>query len=204
MRRLRQAEAPDVGAMTDAAVIARSVREPETFAVIFDRHAPHIHRYLARRLGASAADDLVAETFLAAFRRRERFDTDRPNARPWLYGIATNVVAQQRRTEEREYRLRQAYAPDMPEASPADRVATAVTARSLRRQLLDALAVLAEGDRDVLLLVAWEDLSYDEVATALAIPVGTVRSRLHRARRLLRERLDGQSSDTIVEVVSNG
>ncbi|MEE3920573.1 sigma factor [Micromonospora sp. BRA006-A] len=59
----------------------------------------HIHRYLARRLGSAAADDLVAETFLAAFRRRDRFDTGRPNARPWLYGIATNLVAQQRRAE---------------------------------------------------------------------------------------------------------
>ncbi|MGA4686124.1 MULTISPECIES: RNA polymerase sigma factor [Micromonospora] len=204
MRRLRRAKDVDVGALTDAEVVARSVREPETFAAIFDRHAPHIHRYLARRLGSAAADDLVAETFLAAFRRRDRFDTGRPNARPWLYGIATNLVAQQRRTEEREYRLRQAYGPATSEASPADRVAAEVTARSLRRHLLDALAGLADGDRDVLLLVAWEDLTYEEVAAALAIPVGTVRSRLNRARRLLRERLGGEPADTIEEVLSNG
>lgn len=204
MRRLRRAKDVDVGALTDAEVVARSVREPETFAAIFDRHAPHIHRYLARRLGSAAADDLVAETFLAAFRRRDRFDTGRPNARPWLYGIATNLVAQQRRTEEREYRLRQAYRPATSEASPADRVAGEVTARSLRRHLLDALAGLADGDRDVLLLVAWEDLTYEEVAAALTIPVGTVRSRLNRARRLLRERLGGDSADTIEEVLSNG
>ena len=204
MRRLRRATDADVGALTDAEVVARSVREPETFAAIFDRYAPHIHRYLARRLGSAAADDLVAETFLAAFRRRDRFDTGCPNARPWLYGIATNLVAQQRRTEEREYRLRQAYHPATSEASPADRVAAEVTARSLRRHLLDALAGLADGDRDVLLLVAWEDLTYEEVAAALAIPVGTVRSRLNRARRLLRERLGGEPADTIEEVLSNG
>ncbi|SBT67748.1 RNA polymerase sigma-70 factor, ECF subfamily [Micromonospora sediminicola] len=204
MRRPRRSTEVDVGAMTDAAVIARSVREPESFGAIFDRHAPHIHRYLARRLGATAADDLVGETFLAAFRRRDRYDTDCPNARPWLYGIATNLVAQQRRTEEREYRLWQVYPPASADASPADRIAVEVSARSLRRRLLDALAALADGDRDVLLLVAWEDLTYEEVATALAIPVGTVRSRLHRARRLLRDRLGGDPADTIEEVLSNG
>ncbi|MGW4499222.1 RNA polymerase sigma factor [Micromonospora sp. NPDC004336] len=107
----------DIGTMTDAEVIERSVREPESFAGIFDRHAPHIHRYLARRLGAGIADDLAAETFLVAFRRRERYDTAYPDARPWLYGIATNLVSQHRREEEREYRLRQACVPTTSEAS---------------------------------------------------------------------------------------
>ncbi|NYF58006.1 RNA polymerase sigma-70 factor (ECF subfamily) [Micromonospora purpureochromogenes] len=194
----------DVGAVTDAAIIARSVQEPELFSTIFDRHAPYIHRYLARRLGVPAADDLVAETFLAAFRRRDRFDITYPNARPWLYGIATNIAGQHRRTEEREHRLRQAYVPATSEASHADRVATVVTAQSLRRLLLDALALLSDGDRDVLLLIAWEELTYDEVAAALAIPVGTVRSRLNRARRLLREQLGGEPAGTIEEALSNG
>ncbi|SCF35344.1 RNA polymerase sigma-70 factor, ECF subfamily [Micromonospora purpureochromogenes] len=204
MKHLRRVKDVDVGAVTDAAIIARSVQEPEIFSTIFDRHAPYIHRYLARRLGVPAADDLVAETFLAAFRRRDRFDITCPNARPWLYGIATNVVGQHRRTEEREYRLRQAYVPATSEASHADRVATVVTAQSLRRLLLDALAMLSDGDRDVLLLIAWEELTYDEVAAALAIPVGTVRSRLNRARRLLREQLGGEPAGTIEEALSNG
>ncbi|MFK4242222.1 RNA polymerase sigma factor [Micromonospora chokoriensis] len=204
MKHLRRATDVDVGAMTDAAVIARSVQEPEMFSTVFDRHAPHIHRYLARRLGVSAADDLVAETFLAAFRRRDRFDVTHSNARPWLYGIATNIVGQHWRNEEREYRLREAYVPPTGEASHADRVASVVTAQSLRRLLLDALAVLSSGDRDVLLLIAWEDLTYEEVATALAIPVGTVRSRLNRARRLLREQLGGEPAGTIEEALSNG
>ncbi|MEV5768075.1 RNA polymerase sigma factor [Micromonospora sp. NPDC052213] len=152
----------DVGAVTDAAIIESSVQDPETFSTIFDRHAPHIHRYLARRLGVPAADDLVAETFLAAFRRRDRFETTCPNAMPWLYGIATKIVGQHRRNEEREYRLRQAYVPATTEASHANRVATTVTAQSLRRPLLEALATLSDGDRDVLLLIAWEELGYDE------------------------------------------
>jgi RNA polymerase sigma-70 factor (ECF subfamily) len=194
----------EVGALTDAAIVERSMRDPESFSTIFDRHAPHIHRYLARRLGVPAADDLLAETFLAAFRRRDRFDTTHPDARPWLYGIATRIVGQHRRNEEREYRLRQAYVPATSEASHANRVTTAVAAQSLRRPLLEALAGLSAGDRDVVLLIAWEELRYEEVAAALSIPVGTVRSRLNRARRLLRERLDGASASTIEEVLGNG
>ncbi|WP_091098495.1 RNA polymerase sigma factor [Micromonospora citrea] len=194
----------DIGALTDAEVIERSIRDPESFAAIFDRHAAHIHRYLARRLGAGIADDLAAETFLAAFRRRERYDTVYPDARPWLYGIATNLVSQHRREEEREYRLRQACVPTTSEASHADRVATVVTAQSLRHTLLHALTELSAGDRDALLLIAWEELTYDQVAAALAIPVGTVRSRLNRARRLLRQALGGDINITIEEAMSNG
>ncbi|MDO3701606.1 RNA polymerase sigma factor [Micromonospora sp. C28SCA-DRY-2] len=204
MRELRPPLDADVGAVTDAVIIERSVRDPEAFSAIFDRHAPYIHRYLARRLGVPAADDLVAETFLAAFRGRDRFDTTHPDARPWLYGIATRIVGQHRRNEEREYRLRQAYVPATSEASHANRVAAVVTAQSLRRPLLEALARLSDGDRDVLLLIAWEELRYEEVATALSIPVGTVRSRLNRARRLLRERLGGTPASTIEEVLGNG
>ncbi|MEO3742223.1 RNA polymerase sigma factor [Plantactinospora sp. B5E13] len=204
MNRSRRVKAVDVSTLTDAAVIERSIRDPESFAMIFDRHAPYIHRYLARRVGAGIADDLLAETFLAAFRRRERFDTAHPDARPWLYGIATNTVSQHRREEEREYRGRQAYVPTTSAPSHADRVTTVVTAQSLRHILLSALARLSSGDRDVLLLIAWEELTYDEVAAALEIPVGTVRSRLHRARKLLREELGSDPTEIIEEISSNG
>jgi RNA polymerase sigma-70 factor (ECF subfamily) len=170
----------------DATVIARSGAEPERFAEIFDRHAPHIHRYLARRLSAQIADDLVGDVFLAAFRSRKRYDTARPDARAWLYGIATHVVAQHRRDEARRFRLTQAVVPDGDIPSHADRVAAAVSARAVRPELVKALAGLAGRDRDVLLLIAWEQLSYEEVAAALGIPVGTVRSRLNRARAQIR------------------
>jgi RNA polymerase sigma-70 factor (ECF subfamily) len=206
MNRSEQVKAADVSPLEDdATIIERSARDPEGFAVIFDRHAPYIHRYLARRLGAETADDLVGETFLAAFSRRERFDTTYRDARPWLYGIATNIVSQHRRNEDRQYRIRQAYVPATSEASHADRVATAVTAQSLRRLLSAALAKLSTGDRDVLLLVAWEELTYEEVSAALAIPVGTVRSRLNRARKLLRQALGGADpTTTIEETLDNG
>jgi RNA polymerase sigma-70 factor (ECF subfamily) len=189
---------------TDAEIIDRSRHEPDAFAAIFDRHAPHIRRYLARRLGAQVADDLVAETFLAAFDKRERYDQARPDARPWLYGIATNLVGQHRRQEARRYQARSSDQSDAAEADHADRVAAEVTARAMRSMLAGALGGLSDEDRDVLLLVAWEQLAYEEVAAALAIPVGTVRSRLNRARRKVRQALGGRNPTEIEELLNNG
>ena len=186
---------------TDAEVIDRSRHEPDAFAAIFDRHAPHIRRYLERRLGAQVADDLLAETFLVAFDKRQRYDLARPDARPWLYGIATNLVGQHRRHEARRYRDRAA---DTTEHDHADRVAAGVTAWAARSRLAEALHGLSPEDRDVLLLVAWEQLGYEEVAAALAIPVGTVRSRLHRARRKVRAALGGRNPTEVEELLNNG
>ncbi|NRQ38192.1 RNA polymerase sigma factor [Nonomuraea sp. NN258] len=170
----------------DAELIRRSVGDPEQFAALFDRYARQIHRYAARRIGTQAADDIVAETFLAAFRRRGTYDTSFPLARPWLYGIATTLVARHRRQEERMLRaLARTGVDPLPEPI-ADAVVRRVAARDKERELAQALASLSRGDRDVLLLVAWEGLSYEEVAQALGIPPGTVRSRLHRARRKTR------------------
>jgi RNA polymerase sigma-70 factor (ECF subfamily) len=70
----------------DAAAIEMSWAEPPQFAVLFERHAPHIYRYIARRVGHSAVDDLVAEVFVAAFASRHRYDLACRDARPWLYG----------------------------------------------------------------------------------------------------------------------
>jgi RNA polymerase sigma-70 factor (ECF subfamily) len=191
-------------AANDATVIGRSLAEPERFAVVFDRHAPHIHRYLARRVGRQAADDLVAETFLTAFRKRDRYDTSHPDARPWLYGIATNLIGQHRRDEIRSYRLAELAADDRFGADHAERVLADVTSRSVRVLLCAALIGLTRGDRDVLLLVACEELTYDEAARALDIPVGTVRSRMHRARSRLREALAGtDATATYTEILGN-
>lgn len=185
----------------DATVIVAARDAPQYFALLFDRHAPIIHRYLVRRVGWQVADDLTAETFLAAFRKRDRYDATHRDARPWLYGIATNLVAQHRREEVRAYRL-QASAPlDLAGADHAEQVVADVTAQSARRALAGALAQLAPGDRDVVLLVAWEELTYEEVARVLVIPVGTVRSRLHRARMCLRNQLEAIGLGTTVEEV---
>ncbi|MGP4023880.1 RNA polymerase sigma factor [Actinomadura sp. 3N407] len=184
-------DAPTVAAPEDdASLIERSRDEPEVFAVLYDRHAPSIHRYVARRLGDQAADDLVAETFLAAFRQRRRYDPGRSDARPWLYGIAANLIGKQRRSETRMLRALARTGVD-PVADSMDRVDARLSAAASARDLAGALARLSPGDRDVLLLIAWADLSYEQVAEALSIPVGTVRSRLNRARRKVREALGG-------------
>jgi len=199
MRRRRGSAAAD-----DAAVIESSWREPERFAVLFDRHAPHIHRYLARRAGREVAGDLVAETFLAAFAKRDRYDLSRADARPWLYGIATNLVGQHRRDEARQYRISQAAVAEPDVRGHAERVAADVTAQAMRPLLDAVLAALPAGDRDVLLLIAWEQLTYQEVSQALAIPVGTVRSRLNRARTKVRQALAGtDAAATYEEITTN-
>jgi RNA polymerase sigma factor (sigma-70 family) len=174
----------------DATLITHSVLMPEYFASLFDRHAPAIHGYIARRLGRDAADDLVAETFLVAFRRRGGYDPGRPDARPWLYGIATNLIGRHQRDEVRFFRAIARTGVD-PAAEPvADQATRRVAAKAVRCQLAAALAGLSASDRDVLLLVT-DGLGYAEVALALGVPSGTVGSRLARARRKVREALGG-------------
>ncbi|HKE51810.1 MAG TPA: RNA polymerase sigma factor [Actinomycetes bacterium] len=175
--------------LSDAAEIELSLRHPERFAVIFDRYAGQIHRYAARRLGPAAADDIVADAFLIAFRHRSRYDTSQASARPWLYGIATNLISRHRRSEVRMYRALARTGLDPVVEPDADRVANSVSAAAAGQQLATALAQLSTGDRHTLLLVAWADLSYEEVATALDVPIGTVKSRLHRARTTVRAAL---------------
>ena len=172
----------------DARVIENSWADPEQFAAIFDRYFGQIHRYLARRVGSKLADDLAADVFVAAFAQRTRYDLDQECARPWLYGIATNLVGTQRRREQRYYHAlaRSAARQAVPPADAGDQVADRVSAAAAGPALAAALATLPPGDRDVLLLVALAELSYPEVAAALGIPYGTVCSRLSRARRHVR------------------
>ncbi|WP_153536397.1 RNA polymerase sigma factor [Actinomadura macrotermitis] len=181
---------PALGAATaDAEIIRRSLAEPEAFAVLFDRYSGMLYRYVSRRLGPEVAEDLVGETFLVAFSKRRRYDLEHADARPWLFGIVTRLVARHHRGEAARYRaLRRSPVEERVEC-PADEVAALVTASASRPLLAEALAALPRRDRDVLLLVAWGDLSYAEVAQALGIPVGTVRSRLNRARRKVRAAL---------------
>jgi RNA polymerase sigma-70 factor (ECF subfamily) len=173
----------------DASVIGRSRDEPEVFEVVFRRYADQIQRYVARRVGADAADDVVAETFLLAFRQRERYDTSSACARPWLYGIATNLIGRHRRAEIRQYRALARIGVDPVAESFADRVDEAVSAGAVSRRLAAALAALPAAHRDTLLLVAWGGLSHQEAAAALRVPAGTVRSRITRARSKLRRSL---------------
>jgi RNA polymerase sigma factor (sigma-70 family) len=178
------------GQPDDARLIAESGDFPERFGAVFDRHAPAIHGYISRRLGPDAADDLVAETFLVAFSRRDGYDPGQPSARPWLYGIATRLISRHRRDEVRFFRAIARSGID-PAAEPvADEGIRRADALLLRRRLAGALAALSASDRDALLLVA-DGLSYQEAAQALGVPAGTLSSRAARARRQVRVALGG-------------
>jgi RNA polymerase sigma factor (sigma-70 family) len=167
---------------SDASVIAASLSRPEAFAAIFDRHFAAIHAYLARRAGTAAADDLASLTFTVAFERRSAFRNDADSARPWLFGIATNLLRNKWRSGRREL---EAIARLHPRADHDCRLHAAHD----EVDLTDLLAGLDGDQRDVLILYAWAELTYEEIASSLGIPVGTVRSRLARARARLRSSL---------------
>jgi RNA polymerase sigma factor (sigma-70 family) len=188
------------GADTDAAVIRASLADPDRFALIYDRYAAMLYRYAYQRVGPGTADDVVAEAFLAAFRGRATYDLDRQDARPWLFGILTREVAAHRRREQAHFRALARTTHDTVQESPADQVAARVVADAARGPLAAALAGLPPRDRDVLLLVAWGQLGYDEVAEALNIPQGTVGSRLNRARRKVRKALSGFTMEETDEI----
>jgi RNA polymerase sigma factor (sigma-70 family) len=173
----------------DSEIIARSLTEPERFATLFDRHSEEIFRFLARRLGPDVAEDAAAETFLTAFRKRDRYDVGRPDARPWLYGIATITVRAHGRAERRHQRAMARLSGDTAAEPFEDGAAGRVAAHQLRERLISVLDRLSAAERDLLLLIAWADLTYEEAAQALGVPIGTIRSRLHRIRKKARRAL---------------
>lgn len=168
---------------------------------MFDRHFVTIHRYLSRRVGVESADDLAGEVFRVAFERRASFDPERESARPWLYGIATNLVHRERRSEERRLRALQRIASRAAVSvgeDNFDRVDERLDAETAARTVAVAVGRLPRADRDALVLFAVEGLSYSEVADALGIPIGTVRSRIGRARVRFRELLDVSGQQGVV------
>ncbi len=173
---------------TDSEVIAAAAADPEAFGVVFERHARAVHAFLARRAGQAAADDLLGEVFVTAFDVRSRYDASAGDARPWLYGIARNLVLSRGRGERR-----QAHAvARLPVDRPSDdwsQVDDRLDAGAAVRDAREALRNLPDAEREVLELVAWEDLTPAEAAVVLGIPAGTARSRLHRARAALRPAL---------------
>ena len=169
-------------------VIAASLDDSARFGLLFDRHATVVFRYLVRRVGVDDAEPLLGDVFRVAFEKRSTYDCERSNARPWLYGIATNLLARHRRTEARRIRATaRLLARQRPADDPTDQVIATLDALELWPQVADAVDRLPEQERDALLLYVWEELGYEEIAAALGVPVGTVRSRLNRARLSLRE-----------------
>lgn len=171
--------------LSDADVLSQARVRPELLGVLYERHARSVHRYLARRVGSVAADDLLGDVFVAAVEARLRV---RPHpsgsALPWLYGIAGNIV----RTSRRK----------VPGPVPAetssfdwDAVDDRLDATARRTELRAALAELTDAERELLLLVAWEGLSPAEAGEALGLTAVAARSRLHRARARAQEALAG-------------
>lgn len=168
--------------MTDSILIRRSLLgSPDAFVEVVQRHEVAIHAYLARRAGHQAADDLLAEVWLRAFAARRTYDLSHDDARPWLYGFAHNVLREHWRATRRT-------GPAAVEETldPWDEITDRIDSTIRARTLISAVRTLPSAERDVLLLVAWEQLTPTEAATALGIPPGTARSRLHRARATLR------------------
>jgi RNA polymerase sigma factor (sigma-70 family) len=167
---------------TDGVLIERSVRgRPDAFVEVVRRHEVAVHGFLARRGGREAAGDLLGEVWLRAFAARGGYDPGRADALPWLYGIARNVLREHWRAG-RDLADPVAEVPDDPWDAVVERIDSGASARTLAA----AVRALPPDERDVLLLVAWEELTPTEAAAVLGIPAGTARSRLHRARTALR------------------
>lgn len=173
----------------DADVIRRSVSDPELFAILVRRHAPAIRRYLTRRIGWQAAEDVAAETFLVAFRQRAGYASAGHDSLPWLYGIATRLAHRYWRSETRQLKVLASTGLDPVTEPFTDRVDAAVTADAVKPRLAQALSRLPGPQRDALLLLVWADLTYEQIAAATGVPLGTVQSRISRARRRLRQHL---------------
>jgi RNA polymerase sigma-70 factor, ECF subfamily len=183
----------------DASILRRSLTTPDVFAALFRRHADAIGRYLARRIGPHDAEDVLADTFLEAFRQRHRYDFGQPNALPWLYGIATHRLGRHRRSELKQLKILERSGVDPVAAAFTDRSDARLDTDQAARKIAECLRRLPTGQRDALLLAAWAELSYEQTAVALSVPVGTVRSRISRARAALRDAFGGVDPTAIQE-----
>jgi RNA polymerase sigma factor (sigma-70 family) len=182
---------------TDAELLASSVEEPALFAGLFERHGLAVRLYAVRRVGPGAGDDIASEVFIRAFHARGRYRAERDAALPWLLGIANNVIADHRRVERRRFAALERLireTPDLAEQHDA----------GLTPELVAALRGLPARERDTLLLVVWGEVSQDEAAAALGVPVGTVSSRITRARKRLTTALMARPSARATEVRLNG
>ncbi|MEV4775142.1 RNA polymerase sigma factor [Microbacterium sp. LWH12-1.2] len=172
---------------TDSEIIQTSLKQPAAFAELFDRHARAVNAFAAYRIGQHAAEDVLSETFLIAFRRRADFDTSVESATPWLFGIASRLIRKHRATEAKQWRSFAAAITGEEHTSEGgvDDAMTKLDAAREVQSLKTRIAALAPRDRETLLLYAWQGMTYEEIATTLGVPVGTVRSRLNRVRRRL-------------------
>jgi RNA polymerase sigma factor (sigma-70 family) len=159
------------------------------FAELFDRYARDVYNFVFRRMASwDLAEELTSAVFMEAWRRRTEVEVEHISLRPWLFGVALNLLRNRSRSVQRrgaaEARLQPETAPDF-----AEDLASRIDDERLMRRTLEVFEDLSADEQDVLGLAAWEGLSYIEIAVALGVPIGTVRSRIHRARRHLTELL---------------
>jgi len=169
---------------TDRELWRRAVEgEPECFGLIFDRHSRPVHAYCARRTGSpDAADDLTSIVFLEAWRRRTEIDLHDESALPWLFGVANRVVQHRFRTTMRHRAALSRLPAHTATPDHADDVAARIDGDRRLSRVKAAFDRLTPADQDVLALCVWQGLDYATAAIALGVPIGTVRSRLSRAR----------------------
>lgn len=179
----------DYSVETDADIILSSRTAPERFGAIFDRHAEPVLRFLVRRIGGDDAGTVLGEVFRIAFERRDAYEADRTSALPWLYGIAAHQLLNHRRSQARRLRA----CADLALRSQQCVGDGGLEAIVVLPKLIEAIESLPEAERSSLLLSAVDELSYEDIALALEVPIGTVRSRINRARRRLRDALEGEA-----------
>lgn len=179
----------DQGEHTDGDLIRGSIDDPQMFEGIFERHYDRVFRYMVRRVGRTEGADLTVEVFVAAFEQRGRFWIERESALPWLFGIASNLAKRYTRSLDRRRRAFLRAAGVSSDLGDEGAVAERVDAASLVAQLNTALGRLRSQDREVVLLIVLGDLTYQETAAALGLPIGTVRSTFSRAKARLRSDL---------------
>lgn len=180
-----------VGADDDADAVAASLAQPERFGVVFDRYHAAIWAFLARHAGRDTADELAGDVFVTAFRNRQRYDPACGTVRAWLYGIAVNLQRTRWRSDARQARALERVAGGLTTAvTPIEAAEDDLDGRHRLERVRDAMECLSDPHREVLALFVWEQLSYEEIASALRVEVGTVRSRLARARNELRSFVD--------------
>ncbi|XAS67531.1 RNA polymerase sigma factor [Micrococcaceae bacterium Sec5.7] len=172
----------------DAELWERCVNgDPDALGTLFERHSDAVFRYCLSRTGSwHDAEELVSVTFLEAWRQRKGLTLQRDSLLPWLLGVATNAA----KNKARSVRRHEQFLGRLPHSPAAPDHATAADERmDVERQvkdLLDGAAGLSAGERDVLLMCVMNGYSYEDTATALGIPIGTVRSRVNRAKKKLR------------------
>jgi RNA polymerase sigma factor (sigma-70 family) len=186
---------PSLSPGQDNEIIAASLEDPAHFSIIFDRHFRRIHAYLQRQLGPDLADELASQTFLVAFDKRKDFALEYDSALPWLFGIAANLARRHHRDVQRQLAAYMRV-----DARPHDDALEGAEERADASRehdaLIEALKSLPEEYLETILLHVWAELSYSEIAQTLGIPLGTVQSRINRARTKVREQIETKRTTT--------